>query len=375
MNLLRLNLCIVLCWISVNPVFAITISQVSHNKNIFNPVKNESVDIRFRLSEAAVVTLSFYDDRELLIRRITSKNQLKEGAHTLSWDGRDQKGEAVPPEAYRYTIKARNSEGKEIEFDLSDLTGGDSLEVKKITWDPKSKKISYLIPEMARINTRVGLKARGPLLITLQNWVPRTSGRHSISWNGKDVSGVIDLGKHPNRQIDVQAFSLSDNTILIGPLQNQSTYVKNINKDTEKRTKKKTRKKRMFNHSQQTVDQRGDFPVLLTIPEDIKKNKDGIPIVDGKTPFRVDVAKPYWGKVFSQRFETVFYLDGQFIEESELGILPLTWYLKMTDITPGIHYITTNVRSYEGNFGTSSIKIYVPEIKKTETENKKGTQL
>jgi len=353
----------ILIWFTVlgfsQQLMALSLERVSHDHYYIEPTKGSTVNVRFSLTQAAYVTLSWYDGRDWLIRRINSGQILPAGEHHLNWDGRDQQGRVVPAEAYRYTLRAYSEAGDSVEYDVSEYSGGKKLHASNVKWDPQTKKITYVLPTMSRVNVRIGLGNSGPLMTTLLNWVPRLSGRHTFFWDGKDREKVIELGRHPRRDILVQAFSLSDNTVLVGPEQQQSQLIRNIRWIKEKRKPKRTFKKNMFDHSQQAMTQRGDFPVLLVLPDKLRKTKDNIPVVSQRTPMRIDLEKKYWQQVLDQRIEIVLYLDGQYIEESEAGTLPQTWFLDLEGINPGVHYVTVNLRGYEGNFGARTIKVYV----------------
>ena len=45
--------------------------------------------------------------------------------------------------------------------------------------------------------------------------------------------------------------------------------------------------------------------------------------------------------------------------ENETGFLPMTWNWDTSNASPGIHYLTANLRGYEGNFGMATVKVRV----------------
>ena len=51
--------------------------------------------------------------------------------------------------------------------------------------------------------------------------------------------------------------------------------------------------------------------------------------------------------------------DGIFVFENETGFLPMTWNWDSTSVNPGTHYLTANLRGYEGNFGIATLKVDV----------------
>jgi len=338
---------------------ALEIKNVHHDRAAFDIEKGEQISIQFTLSSAATVALNIFDGRELLMRTLATQTVLPAGVHQLSWDGKDQAGHPVSPGAYHYTLQAKASSGETVEHDLTDLTGGSDLEVKDIKWDPEQGKLRYVLPATARVNIRVGLKNDGPLLRTLINWVPRTGGLREETWDGKDESGVLDLSHHPQLLIGIQAYSLSDNAIVIGPDQNMVTLVEDLSWGKTRRVVKQSSQKRMYAHEQQPLETRGDFAIELKLPDRTPRNKDGITVVSGVVPVRLDIDDKDRVRALARRFEPVFYLDGIFVFENETGFLPMTWNWDASSVNPGLHYLTANLRGYEGNFGIATLKVYV----------------
>jgi len=165
-----------------SPAMALQITHVHHNPLVIYPDKDQSTEIIFTLSEMAVSELKIFDDRDILIRSIVN-NDSQQGQNKFLWDGKDQLGRLVPSEAYKYTLTATN-EGKEIEYDVSDITGNKPLHVKSIKWNADKKHFQYVLKKPARVLIRVGLDKHGPLLDTVSNWEPRNAGQKIESGQG-----------------------------------------------------------------------------------------------------------------------------------------------------------------------------------------------
>jgi hypothetical protein len=74
-------------------------------------------------------------------------------------------------------------------------------------------------------------------------------------------------------------------------------------------------------------------------------------------------------RALSRRFEPVFFVDGQFAFENEVGFVPMTWTWDPEGVNAGEHFLTVNLRSYEGNFGIASVKVVVSDDdRSTETD-------
>lgn len=335
---------------------ALSITHVSHMPSYVDSKSKAKVSIRFALDEAATVSLRVYDDRELLIKEITSAG-LSKGDNAIIWDGTDSSGKQVPPEAYHYTLVA-NQGSEFVVYDTSDITGNDVISVSNLKWDKKAGTINYSVRKNTRVSLRVGMKAGGPLLTTVLDWQPRARGQYQEKWNGLDSSGTLDIKKLEKVQVFGQAYALSTNTIIIGPNQNASRYSENIHPDSNRR-ERTTSSKKMFNFHGKDAASRGDFNIDVDLPKDIKQNKNKLPVLTGNVPIRISIPKKDLIRMQTDRFEPMLFVDGIYVSELESGFFPLTWRLNAKDYKEGEHFITINVRGYEGQIGSTSRKVII----------------
>lgn len=338
---------------------ALKITQVRADRFTFDPKEGESATIRFHIDEAAEVRLAIYDGRDRLVRVINGA-ELAPGDHRLSWDGRDHKGRVVPAEAYSYTLTAVADDGS-VTHDLTDLSGGEALEVKKVRWDPATKRVYYYLDKPARVNIRFGLKDGGPYLRTLIDWVPRTAGPQSEAWDGWDASQVLQLAGHPQLATSVMAYSLPDNTLLVGQKPDRVEFAKLADQPLRER-KPRQGPKRMYYHADQPLETRGDVTTTLAIQSEAEQDAEGRWVVSGRVPVRLNVAEEDRARVLRRRFEPVFFVDGIYAFENEVGFLPMTWNWDTSTINEGEHFVTVNVRGYDGNFGTATLKVWVEHV-------------
>ena len=348
---------------SSTPLLAIEITQVRVDKSMFRPDRGEVINVSFVLSEPATSSLHIYDGRDWLVNMISAPLSLV-GEHTLSWDGTTQHGELVPAEAYRYTISAVDNDGQMVVHDLTDATAGENLTATDVRWDTDKQIIEYRLSQPSRVNIRVGLQNFGPLMRTVIDWVPRAGGFHQEHWDGMDQSSVLDLNDHPNLQISVNAYALGANTILVGPPSNQVNFIPGLDADNARTPSTgATKQKRMHVHSQQPLDQSGDIRIGLEITKQDGTDKNGMPVLSGQVPLSMKVAQKDRELVLERRFEPVFYVDGAFTFENEVGYLPFTWIWDTAGVNDGVHYVTANLRGYEGNFGMTTIMVRVDNHK------------
>jgi hypothetical protein len=336
---------------------SLAISDVRPDRVQIDPQEREVVTFSFRVSDPASVVLHLYDGRGIEVRHVDSTGELGSGLHQLGWDGKDWQGIQVPPEAYAYTLSATARDGTRTVFDLTDLTGGEALTPRDVKYTAGSHSIDYVLDRPARVNIRLGLQNDGPLLRTLIDWVPRREGQQSEAWDGMDGSGAISLAAHPSLAIGVNAFALPDNTIFVGSAPSVVRLIDQLPEPVLRR-EAAAQPKHMYDHAQQPLDSRGDYTIRLKLPPGLA-TRAGIPVVEGPVPLTIESDDRDRARVISRRFEPVYYVDGQFLFENEVGFLPMTWVWDPATSSEGVHYLTVNLRGYEGNFGMATRRIYV----------------
>lgn len=352
---------VVACAAVTAPARALEITYVQHQPAAFDPRKKEHVTLRFRLSESARVEANFFDVRDVRIRTIAPAKSFAAGDHEIRWDGRDQRGEPVPPEAYLYTLVATSESRERVEWDVTDYTGGEPVRAQAVKWDAKAGKLSYFLPRASRVNVRLGLADDGPLMRTLLDWVPRTIGQQMEPWDGKDQSGSLDLSQHPGLMPSVTAFALSDNTVFVLPAPREIGLGDSIPEPRIERAKKKEVPKRNFAYGQQRFAERKDFPLQLTLAEKHPVDDEGMPVMDSSSSIavRIDLPPREQSRAANERFEVLFFVDGQMVFENEIGFLPMTWTWNLQGINEGVHYVTANLRGYDGHYGVATLRFRV----------------
>ena len=329
---------------------ALTISSVSLSSRQFDAARGEMAVVRFSLNRSARVELNWYDARDLLIRKVLSAGDVQPGEATLTWDGRDEAGAVVPNEAYHYTLVAKTRSGELQEFDLTDSTGGADVPLTEAKLDSNKAGIHYVVHNWSRVNIRVGMRDGGPLLQSLENWQVRSPGEHLAKWDGLEASGLMNVANSTGLEVWGLSFELPDNTVFVGDTNTPSSVINPLSWGETARVRKTSAPKRMYSQAQQSYEQRGDFEVTL-----VPRSKDA-----KSAPIEIRVPDAVAVRLSQQRFEIVYFVDGLFAGENEIGALPATWNVDLSKLSQGEHLLTVNVRGYEGSFGFGSHKLTVP---------------
>lgn len=337
----------------------LAIRHVHHKPSYIEQAEKGGLIIKYSLSSKARVQVSLYDGRDLLVRRIAGEDFEGPGESSVVWDARDEAGRFVVPGAYHYTVTATDKDGNKVEYDLSDQTGGREQPVKGLRWDSEKGQLSYRLARAGRVQIRFGLDDNGPMLGTSIDWASRRAGVHVVTWDAVEAFSSMPADFKERLEFNAQSYTLSDNTILVGPEVVRATLIPSLPWGKSKRTAKSIPKKRMFDFRQQPIEKRCDFKVTLRLPNNEKQPIEGTPIVQGIVPVRIDMDQEDRQWALATRFEPVFYVDGQFAYESEAGMLPMTWRWDTNSLDKGKHTVTVNVRGYEGNFGVATETVIV----------------
>lgn len=345
------------------------IENVGLDKKEFNPAEGEEVSISFVLPRKAAVLLEIYDNQGRLIYQSEEKDMAR-GKNTVSWDGRDAREQIVPDEASIYVLVAVDSTGKEYIHNPSQRTGGDKLKISDVSYDKKKGAIRYFLPQAGRVRIRVGVE-EGPLMVCLLDWVPLSSGMKSEPWGGCDVSGV--LIPENRRKIVVSAFSLPINTVITrgNPVQKAANPVhppKNISIEPGATVRP------VHPHARLPHERRRSPRFSVSFPEHEATDKNGLPILSGRVPVKIEIDEEDKRWLTDIRFEIMLYLDYVFIFEDEDAYTPFTYTWDTRHLNEGEHLLTVNVQGYGDHIGAQSKRVFIKRSSRLPEEQGKDAQ-
>ena len=188
------------------------IQKVGVSPKTFWPEKGEKTTIRWSQTRSAKTMVEIRREDGAVIRKF--EGNYAEGDRTVAWDGKDDAGNFVDPGVYLYTIHSRDSRGQSALQDPSLTTGAEELKAEPFTFDKEKGRFEFVLPRAARVRLRIGLKPFMHLR-TFLNWEPMEAGWHTLDWDGLDESGWIRAIDHPNLSVNLAAFALADNAILV----------------------------------------------------------------------------------------------------------------------------------------------------------------
>ena len=254
----------------------------------------------------------------------------------------------MPAGTYRYVIEAKSGEDKII-YDLTDVTGGATVPVEGIKYNKETQELSFQVLQPSMVLLRAGIRD-GMLLKTLVNAQAYGVGPHSLKWDGWDESRVIKLGAHPRLSFAAESWRLPVNTILVS---REKPVAKWQRPSQERRDSSNIPDGRNVHFYYERVG--GRDPQINLTPL-VPSNENQVVALNAPTDFRVDVAPIDLEFMNTQRYEAVFFLNGEMLYENETAYSPFTWRWDPTALPKGEHILTAVISTFSGYFGTASIR-------------------
>ncbi len=176
--------------------------------------------ISFSIGASGSLTFQILDRDGFLTRKLVSETPVRKGKLSFEWNGRDDRGETVPDEAY--SVKIDLTTGRKVNTYFPANAVGEELAVQPTYYDRRGAILAYKLPKASRVHIQAGTaridpktkEARGPVLKTIVNREPRVGGSIVESWAGMDEGGTIRVSDLPNFVIAIAASALPENSVI-----------------------------------------------------------------------------------------------------------------------------------------------------------------
>ncbi len=315
-----------------------------------------------RTGQAGEVALEILTGDGDPVRKLT-QSAAKAGDIRFTWDGKDDRSQPVPDEAYcaRVTL---NGGGATFVDNPCTRTGGEVLTELQPTM-VNNADIVYTLAHPARVLIRVGVKS-GAMFRSLAVWRPRPTGRNVHRWNGMDESGLVNL-RNDRAALLVTAFRLPDFTVITTG--NDALSYRNWRKT---RGWTEAPDSPVGESAAQPLERNG---VRIARQHYMSRYKDrdprievrlvdaqGKPLADGaavpdNVRVLVDLHEEDRWLMQEQLYEVGFFVNGDFVSEEENGYVPIGWLWNTADLKAGQHLLTVNLTGFSGRVGAKTIAV------------------
>lgn len=337
----------------------VTLLRMSGNE--LSAGRGERINYTVKTGQAGSLALEVLTGDGDVVRQLTM-GATEPGEHALAWDGKDERGQAVPDEAYCARAVLETSQGRVLD-DPCARTGGELLGNLQPTLAPGGD-IAYSLEHPARVLVRVGVK-NGAMLRSLSVWRPRPAGRNLQRWNGFDESGLVDL-RDDRLALLVVAFRLPEFTVITAgnpgaeyrawrtaqgwpehPDAPQSSAVQPLERNGQRIARQHYMARYKDREPRITVSVTGaDGKALAAgaaVPDNVRVSVDLHP-------------EDRW-LMQEQLYEVAFFVNGDFVSEEENGYVPIGWIWNTSTMKPGRHLLTVNLTGFTGRVGTKTITL------------------
>lgn len=199
------------------------IKTVSLSQQNFNPILSGELQIRIQLSTSGNLSAYILDRDGYLVRTLSKEEPIKTGNKILSWNGRDERNEFVPNEAYNLKLDFISTDGRTESYFPAAISAKLTA-IRANYYDRQSGILSYELPTPSRVHIQAGSATvdaktgivSGPVLRTIVNREPRSAGRIVEYWDGfGELGSSIYVPDLKNFAIAIAASPLPENSIII----------------------------------------------------------------------------------------------------------------------------------------------------------------
>lgn len=329
---------------SWNQVGGQRIGRVSGRPFLFVPGDGATYELSFTLRAKGKPVIVIYDESGTAIR-LMELDVREKGRQLAEWDGADQGGAMVGPGVYFYAIGVLAQNGQLVAaYGADPVDGGEEVLPMRFTFDDASGRVSYALPEPARVRLRAMLQGL-PLLRTIHDWQPQAAGEYEVVWDGTDSSGVLDMSGDSRVRFSMHAYALGRNAIVVPAAHDERSP----------RQGETSAFRSGFRHALHAPRDCHDprFAVELVDPDGLSSG--GVAKISGPATVRVTLDPEDLPNLVSGGFEVMFFLDSVFLFEEEEGSSPFNFTLAVDDLSPGLHFLTVNVLTYDDHGGAVTV--------------------
>lgn len=331
------------------------IDRVKATPKRFSRAAGQAVNISYRIKQGAEVHIDIFDENGNEVACIDK--EVKAGEHTVVWDGMNN-SKPVCGKVFLYVIKAFTEDGKAYFYNPAQITGGIQVKPLEYTLDREKGKFEFVLPQTCKVQIRAGI-AHGMYVEPVIDWEPFLPGRHSILWDGKDQTGMLNLLKRKDVELMMSCYTLPDNTVIV---EDPEEFIANESKNAAVRDAVWATAGKYYHYGHlPEVCREPEFTIEVLNNINGSANSSEIPKVSGELPLRIQISRKDEKRLIDTRFEIQIYMDGVFVYETEDAMTPFNLHIDTKSFLPGKHVLTVNVLAYDDHYGSLSKIIEIGE--------------
>jgi len=195
------------------------------------------------------------------------------------------------------------------------------------------------------------------MMRVLKRWEPVGAGKVVVRWDGFDANGVDEFSVRDDTWFVVMAYQLPEFAV-ISTGNPEITYrdyrkLKNWPEPNIDLSQLPLQRDGIRLSRDYSLPRSFHPGVSIAIADELNVSRTGLPVVDDRVRFKIDVPSEDRWVLDSSFYETGFYVNYQFQSEEEQGFVPMIWDYDASDLAPGRHVATVQLFGF-GGFITSA---------------------
>jgi hypothetical protein len=203
-----------------HPATPTTIRAVSVDRSTLNVAARETAIIAVTFADPGEASILIVDRDGYPVRTLARQQPVQRSA-SFGWDGRNDRGEVVPDEAYSLRVEWRRGTVTDVYFP-ADAPASSVTAVQATAYDRRTATLSYTLRTPSRVHIQAGTATLDPksseqiavTMKTVVNREPRAGGAIAEHWSGFDESGAIFIPDLKNFIVAIAASPLVENSII-----------------------------------------------------------------------------------------------------------------------------------------------------------------
>ncbi len=317
---------------------ALFLDVVVSNRVFSGQVSAPQLIIRTR--QPYLLDVLVYDSQDRLVAVVSSDRALNEWTCGL---------DHLPPVAkglYFFYIAASDEQNHLIALYPPVFNVGELVKVSDLKVEADKAVIRYGLPKASFVRIRVGIDG-GPYLDPILRWQVQLAGEQTIPWDG---SAQSNLFRNLNQRQDVRVIALAV-AIPVNLLASQDSPIVPVGVPGLLRP---TRLKGLSVPSSKGMMPESSRLQPTCLVDDYSLTLAVLQPEPQTVAFQVNCVPADEARLMNERFELMLFVDGVFIMEDEVSLLPFTYTMSTRGLADGNHLITVNIVDTHGVLGTIS---------------------
>lgn len=336
--------------------------KIGVSPGAFNPSLGQRVQIAVDVSRSGTLSATILDRDGFPVRTLAADRAVPAGAVSIPWDGRDERGQVVPDEAYFVRLRLFDERKRSVAaLDPLASAGRSSESPADVTYSSADGILTYTLARAGRVHVEAGqapvdptTKQRtGPVLKVIVDRAPRPTGKILERWDGWDESRTIFVPDLADMVFSVVAIPFPDGAI-IATGNRERSFV-----DYARQRPPRKRPGLEGSPVLSALQDRGPRLTLTALAPYDAAAKRYVAAGDLTVTLALDPAEA--AHFVSQPTKVQLFLDHERILTAARPKNPSRFVIDSAKLPPGEHRLAANWFSSLGPATVNAFRLYVPE--------------